>query len=183
MRRTLDTVRRQGTTAEGAAGAALMNAQAVVDAERPWMRVEPKYEKDGDYPRYTFNCVNRGKSPAIIVNQSAAFRPVSIEAENDLPAETKYGQFAAPEWEIVHHLWFIPDESFEVYQFDPRIIGENDPERWNSIAAWKMRLYFVGAVRYRDTLSQEIHESRFCYVAAPGSLRTFGPTSAYNKLA
>ena len=146
------------------------------------MMIEAKYEGVADYPIYTFRFVNRGKSPAEIVNQFAEFRFVPIQEESDLPSEPKYGKYTAPEWEIVHHPWYIPDEGFEVYQLDARVIGETDSEKWEAIKTFKIRLYFIGIVRYRDTLDTEIHESRFCYAAGSRCLIPFGPTAAYNKL-
>jgi hypothetical protein len=165
-----------------AAEAALKNAQAVIDAERPWMMIETNYQRVLDYPMYTFRFVNRGRSPAEIVNTYSEFRTVPVLEADDLPSQPNYGKFAAPEWEVVHHHWYIPGEGFEIYSFDCRVIGEMDPDRWKAIQGLKIRLYFIGVVRYRDTLSAEIHESRFCYVAGSHALLPFGPTSAYNKL-
>jgi hypothetical protein len=166
-----------------AAESALKQANYMIASERPWMRIEPKCEKIGEHRIYTFECVNRGKSPAIIVNKFSRFRMVAFEKSDDLPTQPEYGKLATPDWEILHQLWFMPGESFEVDQFNTlMVLGDGAPE-WKSIKELKKRLYFIGIVRYRDTLSPEIHESRYCYAAASGgTLVPFGTSSEYNKM-
>src|ERR1700678_2551017 len=52
---------------EMAAQAALLNAQAVIESERPWLVVT--IEKDETMPAYFFfRVINKGKTPAQLIN-------------------------------------------------------------------------------------------------------------------
>lgn len=155
---TLIFIRMQTEVAASAAKAALTNAQAVINAERPWIFVH--WEKNA--PRmHTLVMQNHGKTPAEIVDVYQAVRALPLSLNRvELPDVPKYldtmlftFRMLAPSEKWSPAEWFI--------DVDP-LLPEAD--KLNS-----ERLYFYGRVRYRDTFDkrQPWHESRFCFFWSP----------------
>lgn len=174
LRRSVIEARRGVRAAKNSADAALLNAQAVINAERPWIIVEirqPYMGKD-----YDFSGRNCGRTPAEIISISA--RTTSAADEFSLPPQPEYGTA------ILAHRKFIPPRgTFEVYHFSGDMLVNQSPER-DDIRASRKRLIVYGNVRYLDVLAQREHETRFCYWFAPvepfGSMLVGGP-EGYNQ--
>ncbi len=144
---------------KSAAEAALLNAQAVINAERPWIFVaESKSRKAIDHRKADVQIFgkNSGRTPAevIVIACDAAFRSY----DKDFPDEPWY-----PQVELKYKKYVAPEETFDVYDYDCALVLTE--EMWESVKG--QRLTFTGRVVYRDLITREEHETRFCYFLSP----------------
>jgi hypothetical protein len=189
-----------GIAAEAAkisAEAASLNAQAIINAERPWLFIEIKTSegnivRPGDIPAHCAFSVsfrNYGKTPAEIVGFDQ--HPDCRDSTDDLPWPPQY----ALEGRVLVHTRMVP--AGETWR-DP---GESHfyvesfvlEDMWRDIQRSKKRLVYWGRLQYRDLIEQPktiheltklgtIHETCFCYFWSP-ALNEFlicGPLG-YNK--
>jgi hypothetical protein len=175
-------MKEQTAVAEKSAKAALLNAQAVINSERPWLLIAPKRSGKGEYTGIAFYAVNRGRSPAEIIN--SGFKMVTPRFEEELPDEPNFGEGAAPNAQWVHTKWLAPGDDYTANSYNVSYIVQGNPELWTELNNGTRQLVLMGFVRYRDTISNEIHESKYCYGVAsnaPDGLYMTGPLG-YNAL-
>jgi|SRR5277367_3529677 len=173
-RRAAETARDAVVETKKNAEAALLNAQAIINSERPWIFVEPSEGTSALDPKKAHVRIlgrNKGRTPAEVTVISCNFNWYPYDWQYpDEPTyaaeELKYKNYPAP-----------GDEPFEAYEFDcSQILTDAD---------WKgtKRLTFTGHIVYRDLITKEEHETRFCYFLSPvpmvGLVRT-GPRN-YNQ--
>lgn len=72
------------------AEAALLNAQAAINSDRPWVIIFVTHQSGG----YSFRAMNLGRTPAEVISFSAEFKCVSNI--NELPPEPAYGTEHVP---------------------------------------------------------------------------------------
>jgi hypothetical protein len=164
--RTLKALRDQGETAQAAAkaakesaDAALQNAKAVVNSQRPWIFI--KYTITGDSPRKAdieIRGVNYGPTPAEIV--CIDFTCVKQERAASLPIEPSYRKL--PNTYSGH---VRPGGDFGI--FKTLLASEMTDEMWEEMDRKNQRLTYRGRVIYKDVMSGERHESRFYYYFSP----------------
>jgi hypothetical protein len=152
----LAAVKRQADIAK-------LHAQAIVNAERPRLFIKIK-SAPFDNPFHCtieFLAVNRGRTPAEITNLSGEFmfsNPDSIDKEPKYPL---------PDHELTHKRYLCPDDpGFSVHTF---IIGSIIPSAdfWRGIQAKRHELIFFGHVVYRELITRQEYETRFCYQFNP----------------
>ena len=145
-----------------AAQAALLHAQAIVNAERPWLTigVEPT---PGIENSFNVIATNRGRSPGTIT--SALDQIVFAADETHLPA--------APSWKPAESstpflpIILLPGEFVSiraVKRDDAKALSGSD-EKFKSIEAWEERLFLCGKVTYNDLMApagKEAHETNWC---------------------
>jgi hypothetical protein len=166
---TLRKIERQTAAAEAAAmaahnsaQAALLNAQAIIDSERPWIliTVEPSMQVDNGF---VVTATNRGRSPAQIVSTS---EQVMIAAdETDLPRKSEQDnrEPIAPKMPVI----LLPDESTGLKPFsraDARGYCESD-EQFARIEGWEEKIFLFGRVVYRDLIAPpetQFHQTDWC---------------------
>lgn len=171
--RTLGDIREQTTllgqyvraTNEGvdatrkSADAALKSAQAIVNAERPWMIIELTPIPGVPWTGYiSFRAWNRGRTPAEITDYQGEF--FFHGNDEEFPAEPTFRP-----WERLYREYISPGNSVFVYGFD--LGGSMPPDQWQWMEKEKKRLYFKGRIVYRDLITYEEHETRFCYWLSP----------------
>jgi hypothetical protein len=83
--KTLKAIEAQNAHIEKSANAALLNAQAVINSERPWIIVLPEKSNNG----YRFRAINSGRTPADVISYSA--EAVCMNSVKELPTEPVYG--------------------------------------------------------------------------------------------
>jgi hypothetical protein len=182
------------------AEAALLNARAIINAERPWMFIQIKTVAHGnvqfgDIPEHinfsvTFH--NFGKTPAEIVGfDDHPDCCKSTDDPDDLPSPPEY----SGEGQVLTHTRMIPAEK----DWDtPVSYTPHDwftGEQWNDIRASRKRLVYWGRLQYRDLIEEPksihelkrdkpitIHETCFCYFWSPvqNEFLITGP-NGYNK--
>lgn len=166
-----------------AAQTALLQTQALVRAERPWVLVTAEPTR-GVESSFEITATNRGKSPARIT--SALDQVLFAADEARLPAAPEFKQVETKGRFVP--ILLLPGESATLRTFsrdDARGFCESD-EVFKSLESWEQRLFLVGRVEYEDLISPEAtepHETRWCHWYIHGKQRSAlvpaGP-AAYN---
>lgn len=178
--RTLKVIKKQTTATEEDAKAALLNAKAIINTERPWLVVT--WGSKPDWPgSFLFGCKNRGNTPAKIVSMSA--KHLFIDKPENLPLPPDYSSAIT-----------MPDLPFKIGG-DELDIGNGlnarsiiiSSQKEESVRNTREFLVYYGNVVYKDTFfpdspTEGFHETRWCFVyqAAGNSLKRSGPEE-YNR--
>lgn len=148
--------------AADSAQAALLNAQAVIDAGRPWLliTVEPSRSVLNSF---AVKATNRGRCPA---NMIASVERIVIAAdESQLPQTPEFEnqETNAPFVRII----LLPGESTTIKSFgrdDLKGICESE-EIVRRIENWEEKVFIYGKVLYRDLIEpadKQVHETSWC---------------------
>lgn len=180
-------MKEQTNVAKDAADAALLNAQSVINSERPWLLIRPSlalHGNPGTALTVAFKATNVGRSPAEIIYAALEWQHLLFGEElhrngrflsEDMPVSTQW----------VHTRWIEPNESFIPDGLEGRchIDSGDTPELWKYLVDGARILIVAGYIRYRDAISNGVHESRYCYSVSP-KFRTIVMTGppGYNKL-
>ena len=174
-------LRRSANAAKEAAEAALLNAQAVIRTERPWLVVT--WISDKETPGvFRFGCRNQGNTPAKIISMSA--KPTFIDLPDNLPVPPVYSSpVAMPGLHLI-----VSEDSFRVgHGINPASIIQNAGKK-DLVDGSREFLVYCGNIVYRDALyldsaTEGLHETRWCFVYQPAGKRKFvrsGPEE-YNR--
>jgi hypothetical protein len=151
----------QASGAKASAKAALLNAQALINSERPWLFMTTN--KPEINPRknwFHISVVNRGRTPAEVTFYLGEFVFADPDSLSDTPTYRLAGH------EFAHKKYLSPvDPPLEVYDFDCQMII--DDEQWRINTRDRKRLIIFGHVLYRDLITRDDHETRFCYLMSP----------------
>jgi hypothetical protein len=153
------------TAAEAAAAsshAALMNAQAILHAERAWIliSVDPSLSAENCF---TIMASNRGRTPARIIETTERTR-IAVDEEH-LPSTPEYTEEKrrAPFTPII----LLPGESTAIKLFcrdDARGLCDSE-ERYRRIETWEEKIFLYGKVMYKDLTAptdSQAHETNWC---------------------
>lgn len=166
---TLKKIERQTRYAETAADAAaasaqaaLLHAQSIVNAERPWLlvAVEPSL---GIENRFEVIVINRGRTPAQIEATSVQ---VTIAADEEhLPGSPSYQDEkpGAPRVPII----LLPGESAPLKSFSREDVKGvcSSEDQFKRIESWEEKIFIYGKVIYKDLIApagQQTHETTWC---------------------
>lgn len=130
--RTIGTLERQ-------AEAALLNAEAVIKAERPWLIVQIE-ASENEAATYLVVATNKGRTPAEMVD--GLFGQGVYPIGDSVPNEDRMAPFFAPLQGVT-----VPGDSFEVGKIkitSHRIDNSTPPPK---------QLYCCGIIRYWDTFT------------------------------
>ena len=165
----LKKIERQTQVAEAAAEAArssahaaLLNAQAIIDSERPWIliTVEPSIHVENGF---VVTATNRGRSPAQIVSTAEQVKIAADESKLPKKSEQDNREPVAPKIPII----LLPGESTGLKPFsraDARGYCESD-EQFARIESWEEKIYLFGRVVYRDLIAPpetQFHQTDWC---------------------
>jgi hypothetical protein len=165
----LRKIERQTRSSEAAAAAAavsaqaaLLNAQAIIDAERPWLlvSVEPTVGVENSF---IVMVTNRGRTPASIVGMAEQVRIAIDEAH--LPGSPVYDREepSAPLVPII----LLPGESSGIKPFrrdEARGVCDSE-ERFKRVENWDEKVFLFGRIIYRNLIApadQQMHETSWC---------------------
>ena len=161
------------------ADAALLNAQAVINSERPWVFISAEPGKT--LGTFIIRATVRGRTPALIgeVYSEWTFANQPL----DLPTPPVYkSPITAPKEPLLGD-----GEEFQIADVNPRSIVDEtwkaQPTTFNPYGF----LCFYGIVRYEDCLStreQKTHETGWCFayfVDGDTSLHPIGPSEYCKK--
>jgi hypothetical protein len=151
--------------AEASADSAKMNAQALINAERPWIVIEfQKIMASDQIGRAEFHivAVNRGKTVAQIISHS---EPVEVScalpgSELPMPYPTNLGR-SRPQ------RFLAPGATMQITDFYPRSrvnvqrMAAAGESQGGNMAAQRMVIY--GEIRYSDGVSPGPKWSRYCF--------------------
>jgi len=153
------------TAAEAAAAsaqAALLNAQSIIRAERPWVliSVEQSGSKENSF---SVMATNRGRTPARIIEIEDQVK--IVVDEQHLPSVPEYKR---KETSVRHApIILLPGEATALKPFcreDARGFCDSE-ERFKRIETWDEKIYIYGRVVYRDLISpadDQFHETNWC---------------------
>ena len=166
----------QSRTSEQAANAASLNAQAVLNSERPWLVVTAeKSDKMGRPGYFFFRVTNKGRTPAQFISGGCGLA-FKMNA-NELRIPPDYGPFLLP-----NNTFLPPDDSFDVARTETEgLIGMNPTEIIEQHfkgpdATYGDTLYFFGKIVYDDVLGKnragyEQHQTRWCFAFYKDGMR------------
>jgi hypothetical protein len=148
--------------AASSAHAALLNAQAVIHSERPWIliSVEPSRSIENSF---TVVATNRGRTPARIVATAEGTRITIDEKRLPKTPEYKDEKPAAPVVPII----LVPGESAVIKAFcrdDVKALCDSE-ERFKRIETWEEKVFLYGKVLYKDLIAppdDQGHETNWC---------------------
>jgi hypothetical protein len=148
--------------AADSAHAALLNAQAMIDSERPWLLITVKPSRSVENS-FTVTATNRGRSPANVTSISEQIKIAIDEAHLAVPPEYPIEETGAPFVPII----LLPGESAAIKTFgrdDLRGICPTE-ESFKRIVNWEERVFLYGRILYTDliaTAGQQTHETAWC---------------------
>jgi hypothetical protein len=163
-----------------AAKAALLNAEALINSERPWLVVT--WASDKKTPGlFLFGCRNHGNTPAKVAYLSA--RACFVNSKHKLAIPPDYSTHARlPDLNIIVHRG-----SFEIEHGLNAQTYIRDHRKEDAINSSGEFLVYYGNVIYRDTLYPDSspegeHETRWCFFYQPDERKLLreGPKE-YNR--
>jgi hypothetical protein len=158
---------RFARAASKTADAAAMNAQAVINAERPWILIEHEWRKIEDLEGLVFYAVNKGATPAEIV-EAHFEREIMPYIPDKLPLPPLYKSTVLIPRRGDNLI--VKNETWDLNEVPIH------PESWinnmmkrDTIANATDFVYFYGVIVYRDMLYKStdksgLHYTRFCFV-------------------
>ncbi len=175
MRDQTEILRGAVAAAQSSAEAALKQISHAVVSERPWMEVQLA-EKELNFSHLKFVAQNRGSSPAKVTMYAVEKVVVTTDDAVDGPRYGNHGRFDEVEWSQ----WRLSGDHFIVGEF------QLPPTLSSEVQQPGVCVLYQGLIRYNDTLTEDVHETRFCYEAfAPegGAVRfRMFPAKGYNAM-
>jgi hypothetical protein len=179
---TLIIIGWQANETRKAAGAALLNAQSVLDSERAWLTAEvlnfeqPQPKSNMIWIEVAIN--NRGKTPARVHSIVATSRLVPTP---DSIADATPGKLPPyPDFSDTNRV-------IELREYDLVVAPEYTfghihvyiwPREWDQIRARKLSLHVYGTIEYSDTVKGGSHATSFCSIYAV-PLPNFGEPTGF----
>jgi hypothetical protein len=163
VQRQIGIMERQTKAAEDAAMAALLNAQAMMHSERPWIiiSIEPHPQFRGSF---LFAATNKGRTPAQLVSGSSEY--TFAPRPQELPVPPTYSsQFTGLDETLL-----VPGDPFQIYTRSGICPEDILARRASSheLRSYNETLIFYGRIVYRDGFgngneSNTFHETRWCF--------------------
>jgi hypothetical protein len=179
---TLLVIAWQSTETRDAAKASLLNVQALINIERPWLFITVERSQIFETLDEWFDVVptNRGRTPAEIISFSLPAVAI-VTNESDLPSKPAYGTTLFPDSPVIA-LAGEPAQTFiQVDGADFRKLWKTEENRLRIMNSDE-KAYAFGIVCYRDLLGDskaKPHETRWCFRYMPdvpeGRLIPSGP--------
>jgi hypothetical protein len=149
---TDERLRASNEAAIANAKAAQLNAQAVINAERPWIGVSVNARQGTQ--QYEFIATNYGRTPAEILSANTKWT-TAVDDAKELAVPPDYGT------DVLSYRRLLPQMKtweFHVENIDDKF--RSTPE----LREDRLLLVLYGCVKYNDMLdSAGVHETRFCY--------------------
>jgi hypothetical protein len=181
MKQQAEILERQTKATETAAEAALLNAQAVIHSERPWLLIPIENKiydiqppviierRPGTHGALSSGCMfalkNYGRSPARVIEHKLWMIRIG---DASFPPLSAYERKGGVKMDYV----LAPDTTIPVQVLLEGGDGKlTTPER-EAIDTEKNFLWLAGYIRYTDTFERQdfpIYETRFCYRWKPRS--------------
>lgn len=151
------------TAAADVAQAALAQAQALLNLDRPWVLISTEPSRTAENS-FAVVATNRGRSPARIVAMTNAAQIAADESR--LSAEPDFHRVT--EGNTFEPTMLLPGESLVLRAFgraEMKLVCSEDGSL-ERVDTWKDRIYLYGRVLYRDprAVGDSLeHETRWCY--------------------
>lgn len=165
----LKKIERQTQYAEAAAQAAadsaqaaLLHAQAIIRAERPWILItaEPSRSLDNSF---TVTATNRGRGPARII--STVDKITTAVDQNHLPDQPEFDEVNPSA--ALSSVVLLPGESTGIKSFSRDEVKDfcGSDEKVKRFEKWEELILLYGKVVYRDLVQageSQTHETTWC---------------------
>jgi hypothetical protein len=173
MERQTKATEDAAIAAKESADAALLNAQAVVNAERPWLIIEIGQDESG-MGTHLLRVWNRGETPAEMTEGQFGF---SAQASTTfVPTESVMGPFVAPMQTLTMSGEFIRIDTMHPHNFlNEHRTGPND------------LLYIYGKILYWDTFTDRSQKgakpfvTQWCLTYEPARHTWYRTANGYSK--
>jgi hypothetical protein len=162
------------------ADAALLNAQAVINAERPWVMIQIQeaaveqgrvgiYEKKS-LRSFQFSIFNYGKTPAHVTSCEGPKIELCEAPDKDLPIPPDYG---TSEW---NRIFLAPNDSIPIGEciYPSDIMLNKIIEAASRGEKAQSELVIYGLIEYSDGVSDVTYRTAYCYRHERGALSTMG---------
>ena len=187
-----DNLKELAAAAGNNAEAALLNAKALINAERPWVMVQIKEiagnNKAGIFaskPSFQFSVYNYGKSPAHILKCRGPNVEIYNSPDTTLPVPPNYGNW---DWDMK---FLAPGDSLPIREAIAPLTKMIEITADSSLpvkSSTDSDLVAYGLIEYTDGISKEPYRTAFCYRYERNSLSetiggrfVLGGPSAYNE--
>lgn len=179
--KTLFTINKHSVHLQDLAEAALLNAKAVINSERPWLVVTWRSD-DEVAGLFRFGCRNTGSTPAKVISLSA--KAMFVENLDRMATPPDYSSPGIlPDLHLI-----VRKDSFPI---SPGLNAQSLIERQGKadlVEQSREFLVYYGNVVYRDTFYPDsandgLHETSWCFVYQPSQKKKFvrsGPIE-YNR--
>jgi hypothetical protein len=166
MKQQIGEMKAQTAVAKTSAEAALLNAEALINVERPWLLENIARVRGSDH-EWIVSIRNAGNTPAEVVDGYWSFSPLSGDFK--LPGDYRRSIF------LLQNTVIVKKDSFEVARIDTRLYhdraigGFRGPDGGGEFKL----LYFHGDLEYWDTFANRSrpaakpHVTQWCYVYNP----------------
>jgi len=162
IERNTEAAEAAAEAARSTAHAALLNAQAVIDAERPWILISVEASLHAENG-FTVTATNRGRSPAQIVSTTEQVKIALDETKLPKKSEIEFREPVTPKVPII----LLSGEFVGLRTFsraDARGFCETD-EQFARIESWEDKIYLFGRVVYKDLIAppeSQFHQTDWC---------------------
>jgi hypothetical protein len=151
-----------------AAIATQRQAEYLVSSERPLLMIQAT-----GYPIVSIKAVNKGKTTARIVfwNNVPTVRTPGTQENMGKPG---YGvNYEDSRVEIINIPPIPPGGEMDIGSFNTDAVKKGAPDIWEEVRTLKRFLYIYSAIKYKGFLSDDVYESRWCFM-----VRSIGPLMA-----
>lgn len=151
MKRHAEHFESLAKSAQDNASAALLNAQTLVNSQRPWIIVQTREVPRDNAAKscFEFEGYNHGSTPAFVTKYKGPKVVWLADPDSELPHVPDYG-----EWD-----W---DASL-VLPRHKLTLGKVDPWSEHRVTPVGLQLVVYGLIEYKDGVTNEIHKTAFCY--------------------
>lgn len=181
IEKQVEEMKRQTVLNRQVAEATKINADALINSERSLILVSHDAPAGADTWNFQFKATNYGRSPAEI--RWFFFEAVTLDRDESLSEWPIY--VGTQELMLMHREWVPPNGSVLIGDYNAQSVAiMAGGGAWHELQSGKKKLWIYGVVRYRDKLSSEVYETRFCYWKSPAqsvNLIAGGP-SGYNDV-
>lgn len=162
---TLLALAEQTSQTKVAAQAALLNIQAFINSERPWIQVVAEESKIFGQSHWEIKAVNKGRTPAVIVSESIDYKIIGAVEFLDLPPRHS-AQKAHREPKIL-----LPDQMCELRTVTKKefglVAGSEQSKQFDTL---EFEGFAYGILFYRDVLGARDaipYETHWCFECLP----------------
>ncbi len=161
MEKQTEILRDSVTVAQRSSDAALLNAQAVINAERPWLFCSLQPTRDGN--RFDVRVTNKGRTPALLLDSRIDF--IVSKTLTTLPIPATYRGDT-----IVQNKLLLPDDPVLVYLVTRTNLKDYLGDAFPQFPE-DGYILVIGQILYRDLLNNDVtvvHETRWVGWYRPG---------------
>jgi hypothetical protein len=161
--KTLKAIQHESEEIKSVAKAANANAQAVIEAERPWIVIEIRPGKvemgKVNLEQFIFTAINKGRTPAEFISGDATYRFVSDPMKPAPPPPLFPSPFNRPNETLI-----VQGAEFDIFPsgiWPRRLVVQNRDLKGEDNLPLVLVVY--GRICYRNVIDRTEHETWWCH--------------------